>query len=265
MLCRHSTVSRGSDNLSKRFMYDITDTIDSFYLCFIILIDKQISLCIHHIKSIQKSSKRICTYIREYAGYRQRLAFAVFHILNDDSADHHAIIQDFFRHMLLDDFDTLIFLYLLLNMCFGTEYIAADHNRNFACELSQIQCFFQRGIAAADHTDILVTEKGTVADRAVRNTASDIFRLARDIQHAFLRSAGNDQRFAHIFSPVRTDHSFLIILCLDSRNFSISVFSAETSRMRKHFIRQVRTVNAFDSRPVAYFIGLDELSSRYVP
>src|SRR5699024_6619995 len=121
---------------------------------------------------------------------------AAVHIAQYDAAHLRAVIEDAYRHMAADDRDLLIALDLFLHMIFGAEHIAADDDGHFAGKLRQIQRLFQRGVAAADHTDIAFAEERAVADRAIAHAAADVLFLTWDVKHALCRAGGNDHCLA---------------------------------------------------------------------
>src|SRR5690606_37166732 len=59
-------------------------------------------------------------------------------------------------------------------------------------ELGQEQTFLQRGVAAADHDNILAPEEKAIAGGTVAHAMPDILILAGDAQLARVRADGDD-------------------------------------------------------------------------
>src|SRR5450759_5704864 len=80
----------------------------------------------------------------------------------------------------------------------GAEMIAAMHNGHLRGEVGEKQRFLDRGVAAADHDDLLAAIEKSVAGRAGRHAKALEFLFRWRAEPARLRAGGKNDGFREI-------------------------------------------------------------------
>src|SRR5207248_9529596 len=86
----------------------------------------------------------------------------------------------------------------LLQDTFGAEMVAAVHDGYMRCEVGEKQRFLDRGVAAADHHDLLAAIEKSIAGRAGRHAKALEFLLRRRAKPARLRAGGENDGLGEI-------------------------------------------------------------------
>ena len=86
----------------------------------------------------------------------------------------------------------------LLQDALGAEMVAAMHDRHGRSKVGQEQRLLDRGVAAADHDDLLAAIEEPVAGRAGRDSEPLEFLFRRHAEPARLGAGGEDHRLGEI-------------------------------------------------------------------
>src|ERR1700730_4457892 len=103
---------------------------------------------------------------------------------------------DFIDDVIEDQFDIRPLEQPFLQDAIGAKWFAPVHKRDLACDVAQIQSFFDRRIAAADDDDWLAAKKKSIAGRAGGHAITFKLGFRRDAEPSRLGAGGNDQGVA---------------------------------------------------------------------
>ena len=147
----------------------------------------------------------------------------------------------------------------ILQDLLATKAIAPMNQRDFRGDIGEIERFFHRRIAAANHDDILVAIEEAIAGSAGGNALSHELLLRRQPQISGAGTGGDDQRVAGIGAVVPLERERLLAQ-LDLIDVIEQHFGLETLRMLAHALHQFGALDAFlVARPVVDVGGRGQL------
>ena len=183
-----------------------------------------------------------------------------------DPQARHAIViaEHFFDHMIPHDAELALALaleQLCLQDLFRAQRVTTMHQRDMRRDVSEVESFFDGGIASADDGDALVLEEEPIARRAGGDAAAAEVLFRRKSQ-VFRRGAGgDDQRVARVCAAIalETKRSLRQIHGID---VIVDDLSIEALRMFAHALHQSRAGQIVRiARPVVDFDGRHELAA----
>ena len=199
---------------------------------------------------------------------RDVAAAAVLHRLHAHAGDAAVVAQHLVDGVVPHGFDLAGLHFreqLVLHDLFGAQGVAAVDQIDLAGDVRQIQRFFDRGVAAADHRHVLILVEEAVAGGAGGHAAALEFLFRGDAQVFRGGAGGDDERVAGVLAAValQPERSLRQVGGVDVVE---NHFGLEPLSVRLHPVHQVRSHQAVGvARPVVHLGGGHQLATHLQP
>ncbi len=179
----------------------------------------------------------------EQAGHFQRLdVIGVLGITNAQTRHAHLIACHLFKGTVSVQHDVAAGHFV--HQAFDEDLLRAEgfatvDKMHLRGDVGQVQCLFHRGVAAADHRDLLVAIEETIAGSAGRDAAALKGLFRRQPQVTGRGAGGDNQRVAGIYAVI-TGEGEGAVLQIHFMNVIEQNFGFEFGRMLVHTFHQQR-------------------------
>src|SRR5699024_6490763 len=136
----------------------------------------------------------------------------------------------------------------------GAQFVAAVDDRDGLGEAGQEECLFHRGVATADHGDVLVAEEETVTGGAPGGTSSGKFLFTGHTQFAVAGTGRNDHG-VRVVGLITRDDLLDRFGQVDLGDVLRDEFGTETLRLFTEVVHEVRSHDAVGEAGVVFDIG----------
>ena len=176
----------------------------------------------------------------------------------DADEPRHAFARDETLDLLVpQDLDLRIDHQPVLQNLFGAQAVAAVDQRHIVAMVGQVKRLLHRGVAAADHHDLLAAIEEAVARRAGRNALAAQLLLARNAEPFRLRAGRDHQRFGHIDVAAVAGQLERAARQVDVDDRVPDHARADVHRLRGHLLHQPRALNHLGETRIIFDVGGD--------
>src|SRR5918996_3288225 len=194
---RHAAAARRGDRLAEDLVLDVAGGEHAGHTGHRAVRRRDhVAVPVHLQLALDQPGRRVVADRDEHPVDRDLAGLARAHVAEPQSADRERMLltKDLFDHAVPDDVDLGVTEQALLQHLLGAQLVAAMDQEHVARHLAEVQGFFDRRVAAADHRDWFVAEEEAVARGARRHAVAGELLLAGQPQPARLCAGREDQR-----------------------------------------------------------------------
>ena len=159
--------------------------------------------------------------------------------------------------MVEQDADIVAFREAFLQDLLAAQATATMHQRHMRGDVGKVDRLLDRGVAAADHDDALVTKEETVAGGAGGNAVALEFFLARDAQPFRLGAGGNNQRVTSVNAARVADKPERALVETRLHDMVGDEMRADVLGLRAHLLHQPRPLNRLREAGIVFDVRRD--------
>ena len=128
----------------------------------------------------------------------------------------------------------------VLDDLLGAQFVTPMHQIELASEAGKEEALLHRRITATNDRNHAVAEKGAVAHGAVRDAATSVFELARDVQRSRRSTGRDDHSTGTVLFAIRRADNLLPVVRIDFRNLRSENLSTERLGVGHHLLDEDR-------------------------